>query len=603
MAVLTTISQDGPRADGASNVFWDGKSSLRCFWTNDLVKPSRYGNYNIWTATNEDPTPRFIEKIGYLEVYKFKDYNTCLTFCNWKRKQMGMELETAMSDELKNLFERSRDYLFDILINNLINNTGGPATNNSNLINNASANDKSDFDLKVDTSHWLLQQPYLSGTYLTTLYDQFNNKIYFGYVLLKKDEKIQNNTIHRNVREYMHGVGISYFPEDPGSYLRGFFLFDSLNGKGELHTSKYHYIGQWQNGIKSGSGKEWVLNDKGTVSSTYEGNFGNNTYNGLGKLQTDNFIYEGNFLNGKFSGTGKMTFLKKTTPNKEYYKGSFQDGSYNGYGEYYFANGDNYRGQFANGSYNGKGTFYFAITNITQEGFYQNNIYLGLTNQKPSDANGSIGTNNSTKEILTQNRNKFPDSELSDLNVDGKSMKYMIEDLFGNMFAQINVLQFWFGKSAVSQKDILSETKKIKNQVEEWLGGPMTSAQISEFNQIAKYQATFHLSMDLSKLLNSSASSSTSRQNSNSIKCNANQCLRCGKLVIDEHPSAGKYGYDISRDGYKESHKWWSATPNPKYQCSKCGMMSYLCSQSPSDYDFGPCSNAGYSPGHHWNKL
>jgi len=165
------------------------------------------------------------------------------------------------------------------------------------------------------------------------------------------------------------------------------------------------------------------------------------------------------------------------------------------------------------------------------------------------------------------------------------------------------ITKTYFRDHDTSQKDILSETKKIKNQVEEWLGGPMTSAQISEFNQIAKYQATFHLSLDLSKVLNSSASSSTSRQNSNSIKCNANQCLRCGKLVIDEHPYGGQYGYHFSRDGFKESHKWWSATPNPKHQCSKCGMMSYLCNQSPSEYDLGPCSKAGYFPGHTWNKL
>jgi hypothetical protein len=65
------------------NVNWDGIYPLYSALDDLEIKPNTNGEYLIWTATDEDPTPRELKMVKgqIVKVYKFKTYEECLRFC------------------------------------------------------------------------------------------------------------------------------------------------------------------------------------------------------------------------------------------------------------------------------------------------------------------------------------------------------------------------------------------------------------------------------------------------------------------------------------------------------------------------------------------
>lgn len=109
--------QTGPKGNGNANLYWKGNGPLYCYWTNKLIPSGKYGGYNAWTATNEDPTPveelfsrESLQTWQKLLKYKFYDYESCLSFCNWRRKSIGMPTlkPSAEGIESMRLSARSR---------------------------------------------------------------------------------------------------------------------------------------------------------------------------------------------------------------------------------------------------------------------------------------------------------------------------------------------------------------------------------------------------------------------------------------------------------------------------------------------------------------
>ncbi len=128
IAFLNAFSQDAPRADGSTNVFWDAKSTLHFYWSNEIISPDQYGKYNLWAAKNEEPTQHFMEDIGSVTIYKFKNYDACFSFCNCRRKILGEPLlksnnpdsEYAIGDNSGNVSRNETDEIFHNIQNSSI---------------------------------------------------------------------------------------------------------------------------------------------------------------------------------------------------------------------------------------------------------------------------------------------------------------------------------------------------------------------------------------------------------------------------------------------------------------------------------------------------
>jgi hypothetical protein len=110
--------QTGPKGNGNANVYFNGSGSLYCFWSNKLIQSNEYGSYHAWCATNEDPTP--VEELFSRESlktwqkllkYKFYDYESCLSFCNWRRKIIGMPTLKASPEGIESMRLYARERL------------------------------------------------------------------------------------------------------------------------------------------------------------------------------------------------------------------------------------------------------------------------------------------------------------------------------------------------------------------------------------------------------------------------------------------------------------------------------------------------------------
>lgn len=129
--------------------------------------------------------------------------------------------------------------------------------------------------------------------------------------------------------------------------------------------------------------------------------------------------------------------------------------------------------------------------------------------------------------------NKFSDLRLSEItsennpeiNSANKSIKNIVEEMFETMYNRINS-QLLLGMSKVEAQKVLSGgIKTIKEGVEKFLlGGPMTKAQLQEFNEIKNNAAAVsNLAMGLiAESLKSDNSSSSRPANGQQIG-NANR--------------------------------------------------------------------------------
>lgn len=83
----------------------------------------------------------------------------------------------------------------------------------------------------------------------------------------------------------------------------------------------FQYKGQWENGIKSGTGI-LLMKDGGR----YEGDFSEGEMTGKGQRHyADGSVYKGEFAQGERNGYGEITYAKLGSgPTGEWYKGNWQ---------------------------------------------------------------------------------------------------------------------------------------------------------------------------------------------------------------------------------------------------------------------------------------
>ena len=139
------------------------------------------------------------------------------------------------------------------------------------------------------------------------------------------------------------------------------------HGTGKLTTPFYKMEGTWRDGEFTGWGRKEIK--KGDV---YEGKFIKGHLNGKGQVTTNKYNYVGEFKNDELNGYGEIQFLE----SGDNYKGKFENNDICGVGVYEWKNGDKYEGAMKNGKMNGYGKYTFANGKIFI-GEYVNGIKHG----------------------------------------------------------------------------------------------------------------------------------------------------------------------------------------------------------------------------------
>jgi hypothetical protein len=147
-------------------------------------------------------------------------------------------------------------------------------------------------------------------------------------------------------REIAPGVREVTFAD--GAIYRGAMRGTNLHGKGEYVSKSFKYEGEFNDGLKQGTGVYvWDNGDR------YDGRFNNDRPDGVGKYHFANGdAYEGEVKAGVIIGRG--TYSSK---NGDVFEGSFQAGKPHGVGVYRFASGDRYEGEMNQGRLQGRGRY------------------------------------------------------------------------------------------------------------------------------------------------------------------------------------------------------------------------------------------------------
>lgn len=148
-------------------------------------------------------------------------------------------------------------------------------------------------------------------------------------------------------------------PFGAGSYA-GDFENGEFHGHGRLEipiswTQREVYVGDWENGIRSGRGKHW--NGTGNL---YIGEWRDNKRNGQGSY----------FFNLPQWRENQHTefWLKENTEN---YSGSFVNDHFQGQGTYRWPEGNRYEGGFFAGEKHGPGTYYYQKTGTARQQWWE----------------------------------------------------------------------------------------------------------------------------------------------------------------------------------------------------------------------------------------
>jgi hypothetical protein len=157
-----------------------------------------------------------------------------------------------------------------------------------------------------------------------------------------------------------------------------------------VDTYDYVYEGRFQDGLKSGYGKETTGDGR-----SYEGTFKNNIYEGFGKRtwgegniflgsykegvcegtgiqlnQNYDIVYYGQFHDCLAHGQGGSVF-HHSDGKKTIKSGEFFENQLDGYGEAYYPNGMSYKGNWKKDLWNGYGEVYEAELKRTISGIYE----------------------------------------------------------------------------------------------------------------------------------------------------------------------------------------------------------------------------------------
>ena len=188
---------------------------------------------------------------------------------------------------------------------------------------------------------------------------------------------------------------------------------ENFTGFGELETPSFHYVGDFDNGKKSGFGTLYnkntgtiyeghFLNDerfgegleyKEGTSYSYKGAWARNQKNGYGELVTDNGTkYVGYFANGEIKGKGIKTnsngdiingnWINSDVPSgenctyignkSEQYHGQIIEGKFEGYGIFIDSNGTQYEGSFVENQRTGFGQQIYPDGSVYTGYYYSN---------------------------------------------------------------------------------------------------------------------------------------------------------------------------------------------------------------------------------------
>lgn len=176
--------------------------------------------------------------------------------------------------------------------------------------------------------------------------------------------------------------------------------------------------------------------------------------------------------------------------------------------------------------------------------------------------NNNIQSNNFTLQSSSSRNpngaitsNKFPELSLSEITTDNKTLKTYVYEYFQTVYNEVNsktLLGVW-NKNEV-QEVLIGANNIIMKGFEKMLGGPMTKAQLQEFNEIKNNAAAAsNLAMGLIKESLKSDNSSSSRPSNgqkgmSSPKSNKHYCKWCGKIINGD-------GYSISMVNGTDIHK------------------------------------------------
>jgi hypothetical protein len=155
-------------------------------------------------------------------------------------------------------------------------------------------------------------------------------------------------SIERGLRVYVgswrrslrHGKGKETYAD--GSRYEGDHVNDMWHGNGVRSTSAGSYEGEFEKGMKHGTGKMVWIGSRATYTGMWEHGFfhGTGTY-----VSKDGTIYEGEWRKGVRSGNGASLL-----PNGEKYQGQWKNNVYHGVGIYRWSNGKWRKGEWAQGS-------------------------------------------------------------------------------------------------------------------------------------------------------------------------------------------------------------------------------------------------------------
>ena len=167
-----------------------------------------------------------------------------------------------------------------------------------------------------------------------------------------------------------NGNGTEYYSD--GDYYVGEFADGNRNGRGAYYyndggESKDWYCGEWIDGRRNGQDGTGYFYDG---LRSYIGGYVEGKLNGMGSMYYTDGVYYGEWQDGIRTGTGVFSGLDGSC-----YFGEYKDNQKSGYGIMYYIDGSRYEGEWAEDKKNGTGTEYNPDGSKKHYGTWVDDIY------------------------------------------------------------------------------------------------------------------------------------------------------------------------------------------------------------------------------------
>lgn len=200
----------------------------------------------------------------------------------------------------------------------------------------------------------------------------FYKKLYSTYEIscLSSDQQITQNDQSETQPEvtiiaFDPKTGRGNYRLSDGTYYEGKIIAGKFQGQGMHITQEHTYVGNFENGERSGHGTITYKN-----GDTFEGEFSNNKRNGHGVGRYGNGdVFEGEYKDDKRNGHGVIHYGRG-----DIYEGEFKNGWLNGYGTIKYKNHDYYKGYFGDGEPNGRGVLVFSNLSVFEGEFFNGTL-------------------------------------------------------------------------------------------------------------------------------------------------------------------------------------------------------------------------------------